>query len=247
MSDLYEVLKESISSADMVLVGIGEELEETFQGISQNLQDKELWEKELLKNQYIQKCDCSNHIKAYDHLNDLLKDKNYFIVTICKDGYIYQSELNKDRIVAPCGGYQKMQCDKGCNEELFDTAIYQKQLEKALADRDINMRPKCPKCGEFLMFNNICAEKYIEKDYMPQWEKYTKWLQGTINRKVCILELGAGLVFPNIIRWPFEKVAFYNNKAQYFRVHSVLGELTKEIQEKGYSCNENAFEFLLHM
>lgn len=245
MNTSYETLKESISDAELILVGIGEEFEENFQEISGSLQDKELWQKEILKKNYLLQQKNERFVQSYNALANLLDGKNYFIVTICKDGYIKQSDLNQERIVAPCGGYDLMQCDVGCCEELIDSTLVQEQLDKALlAD---GARPTCPKCGANLSFNNICAEKYVEGGYLPQWEKYTKWLQGTINRKVCILELGAGLVFPNIIRWPFEKVAFYNNKAKYFRVHSVLSELTTEISEKGYSCNQNALEFLLHM
>lgn len=247
MSISYETLKENISDAELVLVGIGEEFEENFQTISSDLQDKELWQKELLKKNYLEKKACEKHVRAYNQLAALLEGKNYFVVTLCKDGYIKQSSLDQDRIVAPCGGYDMVQCDRGCNENLLDSALYQEQFHKVLNEGEDGDRPRCPKCGAYLSFNNICAEKYLENGYLPQWEKYTKWLQGTINRKLCILELGAGLVFPNIIRWPFEKVAFYNNKAKYFRVHSMMSELTKEISEKGYSCNENALEFLLHM
>ena len=48
----------------------------------------------------------------------------------------------------------------------------------------------------------------MEEGYQKQWEKYTKWLQGTLNKKLCILELGVELNLPSIIRWPFEKWHF---------------------------------------
>ena len=60
--------------------------------------------------------------------------------------------------------------------------------------------------------NNVYAENYNENGYLSDWQIYTKWLQGTLNKKVLILELGVGLVFPSVIRWPFEKIAFYNQK-----------------------------------
>ena len=80
---------------------------------------------------------------------------------------------------------------------------------------------------------------------MPQWEKYTKWLQGTLNRNLCVLELGAGMQFPQIIRFPFEKVAYFNQKSRFFRIHSKLYQLTEELREKGVSIAENSVDFLL--
>ena len=38
---------------------------------------------------------------------------------------------------------------------------------------------------------------------------------------------------PNIIRWPFEKIAYYNRKADFFRVHGTLYQLTEELGGKG--------------
>lgn len=242
----YETLQETISDAELVLVGIGEEFEEDFAPIREVLQDKELWQKEQMKKQYLEKRQNERQVKAYNNLAKLLENKNYFIVTICKDGYIKESSLQQDRIVAPCGGYDLLQCNAGCSEELVESAVYQEAFAKAMEKNASDSRPRCQKCGAYLTYNNICADKYVESGYLAQWDKYTKWLQGTMNRKLCILELGAGLVFPNIIRWPFEKVGFYNNKAKYIRIHSSMSELTKEIREKGYSCDENAVEFLLH-
>ena len=80
---------------------------------------------------------------------------------------------------------------------------------------------------------------------MTQWEKYTKWLQLTLNRKLCVIELGVGMNIPNVIRWPFEKIAFFNKKASFFRINETLYQLTEEIGEKGTSINMNAREFLL--
>ena len=52
---------------------------------------------------------------------------------------------------------------------------------------------------------------------------------------------------PNIIRWPFEKVAFYNQKAKFFRINETLFQLTQEIAEKGESIEMNAVDFLANL
>lgn len=95
-----------------------------------------------------------------------------------------------------------------------------------------------------MYFNRIDTPGYKEEGYLPQWEKYTKWLQGTLNRKLCILELGAGMEYPTVIRFPFEKVAYFNQKARFYRVHSRLYQMTAELKEKGVSIQANPEEFL---
>ena len=67
----------------------------------------------------------------------------------------------------------------------------------------------------------------------------------TLNKKLCVLELGVGMNLPNIIRWPFEKIAYYNKKASFFRVNGSLYQLTEKLSDKGISIGENAIDFLL--
>ena len=70
---------------------------------------------------------------------------------------------------------------------------------------------------------------------------------GYINKKLCILELGVDMTYPSIIRWPFEKVAFYNNKAHFVRVNERLYHMSEEIKDKGISVPKNAVEWLSEM
>ena len=84
-----------------------------------------------------------------------------------------------------------------------------------------------------------------DSDQMPpMWDKYTKWLQGTLNRNVLILELGVGLKYPGVIRFPFEKAAYFNKKADFIRVHGRLYQMTEELGDKGISIARNAVAFL---
>lgn len=95
-----------------------------------------------------------------------------------------------------------------------------------------------------MILNTIYAESYNEAGYIEQWQIYTKWLQGTLNRKLLVLELGVGMQFPSVIRWPFEKVAFFNNKASFVRVNERLYQLTAELASKGVGISQNAIEWI---
>ena len=69
----------------------------------------------------------------------------------------------------------------------------------------------------------------------------------SINKKLCIIELGVGMKYPTIIRWPFEKIAYCNNKASFIRVHDDLYQMTEELGHKGIGIKANPIEFLREM
>ena len=100
-------------------------------------------------------------------------------------------------------------------------------------------------CGQKLRFNQLGVSKYAEEGYLKQWDVYTKWLQGTVNKKLCVLELGAGLEYPKIIRFPFEKIVFYNQKAFMYRIHPLIYQLGEEIGNRGIGIKEDPIDFLI--
>ena len=53
------------------------------------------------------------------------------------------------------------------------------------------------------------------------------------------------MTFANIIRWPFEKVGFYNQKATFVRVNEKLYYMSEELKDKGIAIGKNAIDWLL--
>lgn len=258
-----EALKKAIEEAQLVLVGIGNEFAQDlsvmqndpfYSRLMEQISSEENQDQlfQYLKYHYIRKNPDQRIIKAYDKISELLEGKNYFIVSLCMDDLIYDSKLNAERIVAPCGGYRALQCGKECVTDQEMLVTDKTVLDEILAsidqcEGDINNIdfPVCAECCKMLWFNQLGTPEYKEEGYLEQWQLYTKWLQGTLNKNICIIELGAGLQFPQIIRFPFEKVAFYNQKAKFFRVHSKLYQLTEELKDKGISIKENPVDYLL--
>jgi len=166
-------------------------------------------------------------LDAYNILAKKLDGKNYFIVSLCMDDVIYKSNLNPDRIVSPLGGYRFKQCKSACSDDLYD----------------VN-EMVCPKCGDELVYNNILADNYVEAGYLPMWDKHKKWLVGTLNKSLLCLELGVSMKFPQIIRWPFERIALLNNKAFFVRVNAKLPQLNAELKGKSESYDVNSVEWV---
>jgi len=77
-----------------------------------------------------------------------------------------------------------------------------------------------------------------------RWDTYMKWLQGTLHKRLLVLELGVGLKYPQIIRFPFEKTVYFNQKAELVRVHDKLFQLPAELSGRGSSIPVDAVSLL---
>ena len=260
--NMIDDLKEKILDADMVLVGIGEEFEVKKADIEKNGNYRSVLDicrsnEQLLpyiKKDFIENSEDEAVLqrkRAYRQLFELIKDKNYFLVSLCMDGIIHETEFDEQRIVEPCGTLKRMQCSNKCSDDLYPDDLFladkiRNVIKHKCGMNDIKL-PICPKCGKQLVFNNIFAENYAEEGYLPKWQLYTKWLQGTVNRKVCILEMGVGMRFPTVIRWPFEKVVYFNNKASFFRIHSSLYQIAEEISDRSTGFAAAPLDFLIDL
>lgn len=263
MADFYKDLENS----ELVLVGLGEEFDGSFSKdntpgydkIKEQLSDCGRFDlipiaQELYRGEQEKKiCDALNHFAG------ILDKKNYFIVSTSLNPVLNRIKWRDNRIVKPCGDLQNVQCIKGCDniiEKISDDTLFAlKNQWKEADDRDKNasylidciekMLGKCSNCASSMIFNTIYADNYNEAGYLTDWKTYMTWLQGTIHKSVMILELGVSMKYPSVIRFPFEKVAFYNAKSKFYRVNEKLYHMTEELHDKGVSIKENACDWLL--
>lgn len=257
MNTNYEEFLRQMEDADMVLIGIGEEFnnikkvrqDEKYNECRQKLeQTVEEWLIPAL-NLYFESSN-SDTLEVLQKFADLLEKKNYFVVSVSTNDLIRKVVWREKRLVMPCGGSELKQCINKCENSLTPVTDENRDAIKeyiiGLQNNTENRLDigKCPVCGNPMVLNNIYVEKYDEEGYLDQWQLYTKWLQGTLNRKLLILELGVGMQCPSVIRWPFEKVAFFNQKASFWRVNENLYQLSEEIKEKGTSISQNAIDWL---
>lgn len=259
MTEKKQQLLKSVEDAELVLVGLGKEFViddsfcsgELFQKWKHaDSEEKFLWMEPFLKTIWLNEQKGLANQKAYEALARLLEGKNYFIVTLATDDMIYESGLNPERIVAPCGSVNKLQCEKHCTEKIYP---WTKEMGEELKDAALSGELEqclpfiCPDCKEKLELNVISAQSYNEAGYLPMWEKYTKWLQGTLNRKLCIIEAGVDFSYPSVIRFPFEKMAFFNQKASFYRIHEKWYQLTEELKDKGTAISCNSKDFFMNL
>jgi len=263
ISELIDAIKES----EYVLIGIGEEFEiNAFEMLADDKMVSQTSKlpksipddffKDLIFANYYNQYDRDRLKQPYLKLFELIKDKNYFLISVNEDRLPIKYGFHQNKTVFPCGGYINLQCSDNCQDAVIDSKEYidyylqyfdeynsydqggQNELEHKY------MPPKCPFCGKELSFNHLKCKKYCEAGYQDGWEEYLKFLQKTINHSLCVLELGVSDRYPTVIRSPFEKTVFFNKKSKMFRIHSYLGAVPENIQDKCYFIKENALDFM---
>ena len=218
MENVKTEVMEKIKEAQKVLIGIGKEWA---------LRDDE----KDIRFCHLTDPSQADLKAAYEALYNLIKEKDYYIVTTLTDGAVYEMPFDKNRIVAPCGNIHWRQCSKACTKDIWE--------ESEVPD-DV-----CPHCKAPLTGNTIKAETYIEEGYLPRWKDYMKWQTGTINRSLVILELGEGFSTPTVMRWPFEKIIYFNQKSKLYRINENFYQLPKEAEKRGVSVHENSVRWML--
>ena len=261
IDEIKDIVLKNITDAEMVLVGIGEEFCEKTEKFEESREyaafmkiaggaERFQWMIPFVEEIYVKSQKDDRVMAAYKVLETLLQGKNYFIVSTRTDDFIYDTLLRKDRIVTPCGGYRFWQCEQGCGQRVYkrDEQPVREimNLLNAGGSMEAIKEPLCPVCGKGMVHNNIRVQNYVEEGYLEAWGNYKKWLQGTVNKKLCVLELGVGMKYPSVIRWPFEKMVFFNQKSILFRIHSKLYQLTEEIKDRGYKIEEKPIDFLIN-
>ena len=204
----------------------------------------------------------NEYIASYRKICTLLENKKYFVITTNTDDIIYEGGFDENTIAAPCGSILRFQSGCSCSsycqsakpilEEIYKILVELKSKNEELTQDAVLeclskievVIPKCDSCNTLRIFNVHDEKGYDESGYMHQWEKYTGWLQLTLNKNLVLLELGVSFDVPTVIRWPFEKIAMLNYKARLYRVNQKLPQLPLEIRDKGTSINENSFEFV---
>ena len=242
----YEKVIEWIKEADKILVGFGTEWE--IPAVETLFCAKEQWKASLEFQKVYARTSAVEEGRAengsdlegidrirrgYQIIRHLLEEKDYFLITTNSDAYIYWQGFAEERIVAPCGDIRRMQC-----EELQHGVWEFGEEDKSLV---------CPVCKKVGTLNVLQNMPYHESGYLEAWKAYQIWLQHTIHKKIVLLELGEGFQTPTVMRWPFEKLVFFQEKAILCCVHESLSMVSKEISERAYSVAENSIDFIFQL
>lgn len=216
------------------------------------------WSRYVYVNRYMNK----NANKLYAQLFDLVKDKNYFIITTNVDHQFQLAGFDKNKIFYMQGDYGLFQCEVPCHNKTYDNEqlilkmlMSQNFLEKTndgytITHRskwkmviDSNFIPKCPVCGKNMTMNLRADDTFIQDNGLEEHLKlYEKFLCETKGKKLVLLEIGVGYNTPVIIKYPFEKMTYQYENINLIRFNKDYAICPKEIKEKTILFDENISE-----
>ena len=253
-------LKEAISSCDAIILGAGaglstsagftysgERFERYFSDFAKKFGIRDIysggfypfpdaetrwgwWSRHIYINRYVKAPK-----PVYDDLYELVKNKEYFVITTNVDHQFQKAGFDKEHLFYTQGDYGLWQCSKPCHRKTYDNKsnvvkmLYSQGLSidasGGLAAPDFNnisMRissdliPYCPVCGEEMSMNLRSDDTFVEDE---GWNKasgrYSDFIEKHSSDKVLFLELGVGANTPVIIKYPLWKMTKANENAIY--------------------------------
>ena len=274
-TNLYLKIKEKIKEADSIVIGAGAGLS-TSAGINYGTKDFDKLFPELVKKYGFTDMYTSSfydfdteeerwsywakHINylcigrdaenVYKDLFELVKDKDYFVLTTNVDRQFLKAGFDKEKVFEVQGALTKIQCARACHNKLYDNTETIKEMLKENKNCRIPSRlvPKCPICGGNMEVNLRKDNFFVEDDYWHEREKsFEKFINDNKNKKILFLELGAGFNTPSIIRYPFEELTYKIKNAFLIRVNDKYAFVPNDIEDKSLEVEDDIAEVVRNM
>lgn len=172
---------------------------------------------------------------VYEDLLELIKDKDYFVLTTNVDHCFQKAGFEKERLFYTQGDYGLFQCSEPCcqetwdNEEIIGEMIRRQDHMKIPRD----LVPHCPHCGKPLTMNLRADDTFVQDEgWYQASRRYSRFLTAHQDGKILFLELGVGYNTPVIIKYPFWQMTAKNPRAVYACVNygdaAAPGEIAKQ-------------------
>lgn len=163
--------------------------------------------------------------KVFFDLLELVRDKDYFVITTNADHQFQPAGFDKRRLFYTQGEYGLWQCSRPCHQKTYDN----EEAVRAMVAQQRDMRipselaPTCPVCGAPMAMNLRCDDTFVEDEgWHAASNRYHEFLRRHEGMRVLYLELGVGGNTPVIIKYPFWNMTAKNPRATYACIN--LGE-----------------------
>lgn len=181
-------------------------------------------------------------LKLYQELYEIVKNKEYFVLSTNVDGQFYNSGFDKDKIFEVQGDYSYLQCENACHNKLYNNKeLVEKWLrntKNCKIPSDLVM--KCPVCGGNMDMNLRKDANFVQdENWYRQSKKYEDFLSRSKGKNVVLLEIGVGFNTPGIIRFSFEQMTANIEKTTLIRINKDYPNPMLEIENKTISFDED--------
>ncbi len=172
---------------------------------------------------------------VYDRLFDLVKDKDYFVITTNVDHCFQKAGFDKKRLFYTQGDYGLFQCSEPCCQETFENERSIRKMMDSQQDMRIpsELLPTCPHCGKPLTMNLRSDDKFVEDEgWHLAAKRHNDFVRSKKELRILFLELGVGYNTPGIIKYPFWQMTAENPKAMYACINNGEAMCPKEIERQ---------------
>lgn len=179
---------------------------------------------------------------VYENLYELVKDKDYFVITTNVDHCFQKAGFDKKRLFYTQGDYGLFQCSVPCCQTTYDNRKIIGRMVKEQKDMRIpsELLPICPVCGKPLTMNLRSDDKFVENE---GWHKaslqYDDFIRHHKKLHILLLELGVGYNTPAIIKYPFWWLTAGNPKAVYACINNREAFCPAEIETQSVCINSD--------
>ena len=200
------------------------------------------WSRYIMINRYM-----DAPITVYEEFFELVKNKNYFVITTNVDHCFQKAGFDKSRLFYTQGDYGLFQCSEPCHKKTYDNEEQIRAMYEAQQDMKIptELLPKCPVCGKPVSMNLRADDTFVEDE---GWHKaalrYEDFLNENKDRNIVYLELGVGGNTPGIIKYPFWNMTYSNPKAKYICINKGEAVVPKEIENQSICVNNDIWAVL---
>jgi NAD-dependent SIR2 family protein deacetylase len=194
--------------------------------------------------------------ELYQKLLKIVEKRDFFVVTSNCDRQLMRTGFPMNRVFEAQGSYDRLRCTGRCTRETWEIKPYIDKLlplidSESFMISDESAVPYCPYCSAPL----YTAFRAFE-GYKNEQQRYYDWIESTIGRTLCIIELGVGFNTPGVIRRPFEQLAYTHEKAHLFRInkeyqewsgHGGYSMVPEQLKGRATSMPYDAKEVLEHL
>ncbi len=200
------------------------------------------WSRYILVNRYM-----DPPKPVYRELFDLVKDKDYFVITTNVDHCFQKAGFDKKRLFYTQGDYGLFQCSVPCHNQTFDN----EELVRRMVAEQKEMRipteliPRCPVCGKPMTMNLRSDDTFVEDaGWATACERYERFINEHRQGKILYLELGVGYNTPAIIKYPFWQMTAKNKQAVYACINDGEAFCPEQIKNRAICLNAELSEIL---
>lgn len=182
-------------------------------------------------------------IPVYENLYEIVKAKNYFVITTNVDHCFQKAGFDKQRLFYTQGDYGLFQCSVPCHNKTYDNEEIIRRMVAKQQDMKIpsELVPHCPVCGKPMTMNLRSDNTFVEDDgWFAAKRRYDTFLADNKRKQILFVEFGVGMNTPGIIKYPFWRMTYKNAGARYVCVNLNGAYAPAEIAGRVVCLSEDA-------